>query len=97
MPYRTLPDGTREWFSDLDTLPDNKCLLLRWPPTNGGFVLAFNARVAKETKERGWIIMNGRRARVCEGSLNDDDERVDFWFEDWESQPWTPEQIRQGH
>jgi hypothetical protein len=66
----------------LERLADGEAILLRWPPTNGGFVLGFNPRTAAEIKARGWIVLDGRRARVTLASLTDDDERVDFEFED---------------
>ena len=65
----------------LRDLPDGLCLLMRWPPTNDCFVLGFNPREAARIKRRGWIVMNGRRARVLAASLKDTDERIDFQYE----------------
>ena len=71
----------------LDRLERGEALMLRWPPGNGGFVMGFNPEEAKEIKQRGWIVLNGKRARVCPASLADDDPRIDFQFIDDEAVP----------
>lgn len=64
----------------LTRLDDGIAIFLRWPPANGGFTLGFNPRTALEIKQRGSIVMDGRRAVVRPECLEDDDERIDFYF-----------------
>lgn len=64
----------------LERLQDGEAILMRWPPTNGGFVMGFNRATARRIKREGFIVLDGKRAIVTPASMADDDERVDFYF-----------------
>jgi hypothetical protein len=66
----------------LSRLGRGEAIMMRWPAMNGGFVMGFGPDDAREIRARGWIVLNGRRARVAPASLADDDLRIDFEFTD---------------
>lgn len=66
----------------LERLQDGEAILMRWPPTNGGFVMGFNRATARRIKREGFIVLDGKRAIVTPASMADDDERIDFCFEE---------------